>query len=116
MKIVLLNNYGGRIPRALIPDIAGKDVSWRWGNIIDKIERMAVAAENPSSETAKVVRYFGADAKTKTYLFRDENITVSIVDVDIRRPWTIVQYDGAEIVQYLDYTVISKAMNYCTLP
>jgi hypothetical protein len=115
MKIVLLSNYGGRIPRILMPDIAGKDIAWRWGKIIDKIEAMAVPAENTTSDTAKVVRYT-ADEKTKTYLFRDDNVTVSIVDVDIGRPWTIIQYDGAEIVQYLDYKVVDEAINYCILP
>lgn len=39
----------------------------------------------------------------------------SIQDVDITRSWRITDYDGSECVQYLDYDVIDKNLNYCEL-
>ena len=54
------------------------------------------------------------------YLMGDENIygfvgSLIIEDVNILRPWTIGEYDGAEGIQYLDYDVIYKDLNYCEL-
>jgi hypothetical protein len=36
-----------------------------------------------------------------------------IAEVDTSRPWTILEYDGSEYIQYLDYKVIHKDLNYC---
>ena len=44
----------------------------------------------------------------------DYNI-IRLVEVDTSRPWTILDYDGAEYIQYLDYNVIDKESNYCKL-
>ena len=38
---------------------------------------------------------------------------IRIVEVDISRPWTIEDYDGAEYIQYLDYIIENKEINYC---
>ena len=115
MKVIILNNYGGRIPHEIIPFVAG-DKAWRWGKAINHIEYVAVPANSPDAETAKVVQYPGTEPNSKTYLFKSENIILSIVEVDTSRNWTIQKYDGAEYVQYLDYTVINEAYGYCELP
>lgn len=42
--------------------------------------------------------------------------TVYIIDVDTSRPWTIMEYDADEYIQYLDYEVVDENVNYCKLP
>lgn len=115
MKVVLLSNYGGRIPKDLISFVTSGQ-SWRWGNVVQALEQKAVPAEDSNSANAKIVRYMGPDPNTKMYLFRADNISISVVDVDISRKWTIEKYDGAEYIQYLDYRVVNEAMGYCELP
>ena len=115
MKVVLLSNYGGRIPHEIIPFVSG-DTGWRWGKIIPHIEKIAVPAEKPESSNANIVRYLGPEPSEKMYLFKSENITISIVEVDPRRKWTILKYDGAEYIQYLDYKIINECSGYCELP
>jgi hypothetical protein len=38
---------------------------------------------------------------------------VSVDEVDTSIPWTINEYDGAEYVKYIKYSVIDKELNYC---
>ena len=38
--------------------------------------------------------------------------SLEIVEVDISRPWTIEEYDGAEYIKYLDYEITNKELNY----
>ena len=51
-----------------------------------------------------------------TYFIYNNNVKclscMKIVDVDISRPWCIKEYDGAEYIQYLDYTIVNKELNY----
>ena len=47
--------------------------------------------------------------------FRVENNIIILVDVDTSRPWTILDYDGAEYIQYLDFDIIDTEINYCEL-
>ena len=117
MKVVILNNWGGTVPKMLKPYANGGN-SWRWGSEIQFIETNAVNADhldiNPIN--AKVICYPGADKHSKTYLFKEDNVILNIVDVDTSRPWCIEKYDGAEYVQYLDYDIIDKKINFCELP
>ena len=48
-------------------------------------------------------------------VYEINNSFYCIKDVDIDRPWRITDYDGKEWVQYLDYEVIDKDLNYCEL-
>lgn len=41
--------------------------------------------------------------------------TARIKEIDINRPWTLSEYDGAEGIQYLDFKVIDATINYCRL-
>lgn len=115
MKVILLSSFGGRIPEILAPDISGKDINWRWSDIISKIEKMAVLPSNSNTTDGQVVKYLGPDENSTLYLFPDR-ITVTIINVDTSRPWTILSYDGAEYIQYLDYNKELPSMNYCVLP
>lgn len=47
--------------------------------------------------------------------FRVGNNVIMLVDVDTSRPWTILDYDGAEYIQYLDFDVVDVESNYCKL-
>jgi hypothetical protein len=40
------------------------------------------------------------------------HIQCQIIDVDIKRKWTLTNYDGAEGVEYLDYKCIDDKINY----
>jgi hypothetical protein len=117
MKVIILNNWGGTVPKMLKPYANGGN-SWRWGQVIQFIETNAVNADrfdvNPIN--AKVICYPGTDKNSKTYLFKEDNVILSIVDVDTSRPWCIEKYDGSEYVQYLDYDIIDKKINFCELP
>ena len=46
--------------------------------------------------------------------FRLDDELYFIAEVDTSRPWTILEYDGSEYIQYLDYKVVDKDMNYCS--
>ena len=47
--------------------------------------------------------------------FRIGNNVIMLVEVDISRPWTILDYDGGEYIQYLDFDIIDAESNYCEL-
>ena len=117
MKVVILNNWGGSVPKMLKPYAHGGN-SWRWGSVIQFIETNAVNANQLDSNqiNAKVICYPGVDKNSKTYLFKEDNVILNIVDVDTSRPWSIETYDGAEYVQYLDFSYIDKNINFCELP
>ena len=116
MKVIILNNWGTKIPK-MIKDRVHNGNNWRWGDLVKFIEVNAVNADqlgiNPN---AKVICYPGIDKTSKTYLFKEDQVTLSIIDVDTSRPWSIEKYDGAEYVQYLDYDIIDKKINFCELP
>lgn len=116
MKVLFLNNHGSRIP-ALVRKYITPDHSWRWGNVIKELEDKSVLISADVSKGIKsdIVRYHNPDASV-LYLFREENITVKVVDVDISRPWCIETYDGAEYLQYLDYEPIHPEYNLHRLP
>ena len=117
MKVVILNNYGGSIPK-FIKSYVNAGNEWRWGKVIKFIETNAINASDLPLKDIKVnvVCYPGVDKNSRTYLFKEEIIILSIVDVDTTRPWTISIYDGAEYVQYLDYEYVVKSINFCELP
>lgn len=117
MKVIILNNWGGRVPK-LLKTYANGGNNWRWGKAIYFIETNAVNDNgiDPRNINAHVICFPGTEPNSKTYLFKEDNLIVSIVDVDTTRPWTISTYDGAEYVQYLDYQYIDKSINFCELP
>ncbi|MBO5712035.1 MAG: hypothetical protein J6R47_04280 [Acholeplasmatales bacterium] len=50
-----------------------------------------------------------------TRCFRVGDNVIMLVDVDTSRPWTILEYDGSEYIQYLDFNVVDAESNYCKL-
>ena len=117
MKVILLSNWGGKIPQLLKP-FTNNGNNWRWGHAINFIETNAINATSmlPAEVNAKILCYPGSTSTSRTYLFKEDGVTVHIVDVDTTRPWAIESYDGAEYIQYLDYNIIDKNINFCELP
>lgn len=67
---------------------------------------------------AKIVKFIEQNGKfidKHRNVYELANSFYSIEDVNTARPWTIAEYDGSEYIQYLDYEVIDKKINYCTL-
>jgi hypothetical protein len=117
VKVVILNSWGGKIPKMIKPYVNNGN-NWRWGSVVKFIETNAINADvlEHKNIEVKVVCYPGADKNSRTYLFKEDNVILSIVDVDTSRPWGIETYDGSEYVQYLDFSYIDKSINFCELP
>ena len=114
MKVVIFSNYGGRIPKLLKRFVKPNGVNWRCGEIVSFIEQAAVNVNvlQGTEANVHVVAYQQVENQS-LYLFTEEKLTVTIIDVDVTRPWTIATYDGAEYIQYLDYVVVNEDINYC---
>lgn len=68
-------------------------------------------------EQCKNSKYGLIKLAENTFYFNDFNTQrlcpFMIKEVDTSRPWKIEEYDGAEYIQYLDYEVKYKDINYC---
>lgn len=103
MIVALKNDFQGTIYeplRSIIKDY--NDLKWR---------------------TKRVPEYLFAHTEfecTQDYhapnrMFKVDKHIIMLVEVDTSRPWTILDYDGSEYIQYLDYNIIDKEANYCEL-
>lgn len=99
MKIALSIDYGDRFPEAL-SDINKEPYPKCRIDIVNYIE-----------EHGDLMCTFPSTAQ----VYKLDGCIFSIEDVDISRPWRITDYDGAEYIQYLDYVVVNKEINYCEL-
>ena len=98
MKVVLFIDYG--------PNKLNKELK----EIIDK-------SPFPQCRTV-IVDYIeknGEFVDRYRNVYKLANSFYSIQDVDISRPWRITDYDGSEYIQYLDYNIVDKSLNYCEL-
>lgn len=124
MKVLLLSSYGSYIPKFIRDHMQANSHSWRWGSVIDYIESNAVVNQVNCGnllDQYNIIEFSIPNSKEKKYLIKRDgnkiiNIFVSIIEVDVSRPWTILEYDGSEYIQYLDHTCIDKKANYCILP
>lgn len=121
MKVLLFTSYGSIGTT--------KDIRWllkkysfpknRVGQIVEYIENNAISLtkENIENYLKKHKNHIGKIEKD--YYVYDEQInglkSLSIIEVDIKRPWRIEEYDGSEYIQYLDYNIIDKELNYVEL-
>ena len=99
MKIALSIDYGNRFPEEL-SEINKEPYPKCRIDIVDYIE-----------EQGDLISTF----LDGTRIYKLDGCIFSINDVDISRPWRITDYDGAEYIQYLDYDVVNKEINYCEL-
>ncbi len=74
----------------------------------------------PKNRVGKIIKYL--EEQGEVVLRQDNGYWIKaydefyfIAEVDTSRPWTILDYDGSEYIQYLDYDIIDKDMNYCML-
>lgn len=125
MKVLLFTSYGG--------NGTTKDMRWllkkypfpknRVGEIINYIENNAISLtkENIEDYLKTNKNHIGKLTENNNiyYYIYDEEInclkSISIEDVDNNRPWKISEYDGSEYIQYLDYEIIDKELNYAKL-
>ena len=101
MKIGLYRNMCGTLPEDIRVELKGLDTLThriRLGEFI--LEKGKLISET---------------MHTNEFIYEYNKGFYYIVEVDTTRPWRITDYDGLEYVQYLDYVVIDKELNYCEL-
>ena len=87
-------------------------------NFDKELKRKLTQSSFPRNRTGKAVAYIEEYGElllkdTSGCWFRLYDNVYFIKEVDTSRPWTILDYDGSEYVQYLDYNIIDKDLNYC---
>ena len=134
MKFLLFSNYGPAAPTEGMKSILNKGEfpKNRTGEIIEYIENHSVVLDfthhynekeiadymrNLERGIFEIVKVKEKDDKSITYHVYDKENKVlsnfSIVDLDTDKHWTLKEYDGKEYIEYLEYEVIDKEMNYC---
>ena len=102
MKVLLFRNYGSH-------------------DFDKELKRKLAQSKFPKNRVGKIIKYLEEPGEVllrydNGYWIKAYDEVYFIAEVDTSRPWTILEYDGAEYIQYLDYDIIDKDMNYCTLP
>lgn len=98
MKIVLFVDWGpNKLTKELKEELNRYPFPLCRANIVDFIKK------------------HGDCIDSRENIYKLENSFYKIEDVDISRPWHIAEYDGKEDIEYLDYDIIDKEMNYCEL-
>ena len=134
MKVLLFTSFGKCNLSEEMNEIMNKCYfpKNRIGEIIDYIENnneeilnlndifsiKKSIAKFKASSTDKNFMYacFSKDVQEKVFSNNINNLTIfNIVDVDTTRPWRIRSYDGTEYIEYLDYEILDRDMNYCVL-
>lgn len=124
MKVILLTDWGGAVPRFLDPYIKREPKLWRVDQqLIQKIETTAIPydAEKRYADKSDIIMSLREcviatdDTAPYRYVGIGATVNFTIQEVDIDRPWTVLAYDGAEYIQYLDYTYLDTQCNYCQL-
>ena len=103
MLVAIKNDFYGSISepiKSLIKD--WNDIKWRTERVPEYL------LNHPEFECTQ--EYHKPDK-----VFRVGNNIIMLLDVDTSRPWTILDYDGAEYIQYLDFDIIDAESNYCKL-
>lgn len=100
MKVLLCRNYGSH-------------------HFDNELKRKLSQSRFPKNRIGDVVSYIDTTGEylhkeSNGYWVRVGNEMYFIAEVDTSRPWTILEYDGSEYIQYLDYKVINEDMNYCS--
>ena len=98
MKVALFIDYGSNnLTKELKEELKKYEFPQCRVNIVDYIEKHGKFIDKHEN------------------IYELSNSLYSIVDVDISRPWRITDYDGKEYIEYLDYNVVNKELNYCEL-
>lgn len=123
MKVVILSDWDCRVPDILRPFYRGDDETWRWGSVIDFVEKNAMPWDQtyrPNRDTCAIMKYDCFYMEKGVTVYRgfghSGTITFKIVEVDTSRPWTICEYDSSEYIQYLDIRAVNPEVNFYKLP
>lgn len=103
MKIVLFKNYG-----SLKFDTELKEEFKKYNFLLCRTAELVSYIEEKGKMVCKSGNGYYYEIVNKYSYF--------IEDVDITRPWAILEYDGNEYVQYLDYQIVDNNVMYCKLP
>lgn len=124
MKVLLFTGYGTNFVTPEMEKIMKKNTypKNRIGEIIDYIEKNAITAKLEDYDKLVEIlkknknQIYKIVGKTTKYIIWNDDIqwtcSFQIVEVDISKRWRIRDYDGAEHIEYLDYKLIDKEMNY----
>lgn len=131
MKILLFTGYGGYADTPQMRKILNKynnGIRGRIGEIVNYVENnhvlyhssQFIEAEKELKNNRELIVKFEDIQKSEDhqhYSLWNKNLhgcsSFSIVDVDITRPWTIEEYDGAEYIEYLDeHKLVDEELNY----
>lgn len=82
------------------------------------IKGMLAKKPKPKNRTGKIIELLEKQGEIIShqnggYWIKTHDEFYFIAEVDTSRPWTILEYDSAEYIQYLDYSIIDKDLNYC---
>ena len=130
MEVLIYTSFGlNTVPsciRSAINENPAGPLQERTGRVNDKIREAAYKIENLDGmdETSmaemikehnivhceKLDRYFYMPSEFNPY---NHIKTMSIVTVDISKPWIISEYDGAESIQYFD--IVDDTINFCRM-
>lgn len=120
MKILIFNSYGNIGTTKDIRMLLSKYPfpKNRIGEIVQYIENNAtkISPERITDFLKNNQDKIGKIKEDNNYFVYDSELNclkrLSIVDIDISRPWDIAEYDGSEYIQYLDYEIIDSELNY----
>lgn len=98
VKVILNSSHGVFIPDEKLQ------------KIIDKVGIPLFSLEGRTFPD--YVHFIESKLKRNRYFGNVEYSYLTLSEVDTSRPWYIDDYDNAEFIQYADYKVINKELNY----
>lgn len=120
MKIALFTGFGiNKFPSFL--KVEGVGIEKRV-NLAKEISKLPIMHNEPTFDDRRdleqgKVKYFHYLIKGEEgFIFneRHELFNISIVDIDTSKPWKIVDYDGAESIEYFEgVKVLDEKYNLC---
>lgn len=119
IEVLIFPGYGGaNIPKEVTEII--KDIPFpqcRTGDVIDYLKGLPIATGDLQGELDKLEEGEILRLSEDRFAFGGSlySSSAKIVNVDNSKPWRISEYDGAEAVEYLNFRIIDRDMNYCEI-
>ena len=119
MKVIIFPSYGtSRLPSCFKVDYS--DSNWRFSeSVLSQIESIKWnMVYTPNTKTDRNKHFCIPKDEYITYYYSTPDgptpfNVFMVFDVNIKRPWCIEEYDGAESIHYLDdYVCLNKEYNY----
>lgn len=106
MRIIIQPSYGFFEPSKEFQDFLEKKGYSYWGEMKARTDQDVIAFVEMHYDN-------GSALMGKEDEWGHRHGHVRVVEVDIKRPWLIDEYDGAESIQYIDYEVVDPKINLC---